>query len=40
MNSKSGEVYTPYSERTGNESIVYFTRDLSAQGLKKVYENI
>ena len=30
----------PYEERTGNESIVYFTRDLSAEGLKKVYEQV
>ncbi len=35
-----GEVYTPYSERRGNESIVYFTRDLSAEGLKKTYSKI
>lgn len=26
-----GNIYVPYEERTGNESIVYFTRDLSAQ---------
>ena len=30
-----GEKYVPYSARKGNESIVYFTRDLSAAGLKK-----
>ena len=24
-----GERYVPYSERTGNESIVYFTRSLA-----------
>lgn len=35
-----GERYVPYEERTGNESIVYFTRDLSAEGLKKVYEKV
>ncbi|HCA05181.1 MAG TPA: (Fe-S)-binding protein [Ruminococcaceae bacterium] len=35
-----GERYVPYNERTGNESIVYFTRDLSAEGLKKVYEKV
>lgn len=35
-----GERYVPYDERTGNESIVYFTRDLSAEGLKKVYEKV
>ena len=27
-------------QRTGNESIVYFTRDLSAKGLQKVYRRI
>lgn len=35
-----GNVYTPYEERIGNESIVYFTRDLSPEGLQKVYEKI
>ncbi len=37
---KGGEHYVPYSERTGNESIVYFTRDLSAEGLEKIYKRI
>ena len=32
--------YIPYDKRTGNESIVYFTRDLSANGLKKIYEKV
>ena len=31
---------TPYNQRTGNESIVYFTRDLSAKGLIKAYEKV
>lgn len=35
-----GERYIPYEERTGNESIVYFTRDLSAEGLKKIYKRV
>ncbi len=35
-----GDKYVPYNERTGNESIVYFTRDLSAQGLEKAYQKI
>ena len=35
-----GRRYVPYEERTGNESIVYFTRDLSAAGLSKVYRKI
>ncbi|MBQ4253150.1 MAG: DUF362 domain-containing protein [Erysipelotrichaceae bacterium] len=37
---KGGNRYVPYSERTGNESIVYFTRDLSPNGLAKVYEKV
>ena len=32
--------YVPYEERTGNESIVYFTRDLSPEGIKKAYEKV
>lgn len=35
-----GERYIPYEKRTGNESIVYFTRDLSAEGLKKIYKRV
>ena len=35
-----GDHDIPYEERKGNESIVYFTRDLSAEGLKKIYEKI
>ena len=35
-----GERYVPYEERTGNESIVYFTRDLSAKGLKKIVARV
>ena len=35
-----GSRYIPYEERTGNESIVYFTRDLSAAGLMKIYDRI
>ena len=34
------EQYIPYAARTGNESIVYFTRELSPAGLKKVYERV
>ena len=37
---KDGNKYVPYSERTGNESIVYFTRDLSAEGLRKIYSYV
>ena len=35
-----GNKYVPYSERTGNESIVYFTRDLSPEGLEAIYKKI
>lgn len=40
MPGTGGNVYTPYEERVGNEFIVYFTRDLSPEGLQKVYEKI
>ncbi|MBR1658374.1 MAG: DUF362 domain-containing protein [Synergistaceae bacterium] len=35
-----GSKYLPYSSRSGNESIVYFTRDLSAEGLRKIYARV
>ncbi|MBQ6037985.1 MAG: DUF362 domain-containing protein [Bacteroidaceae bacterium] len=35
-----GQTYVPYEERCGNESIVYFTRKLSAEGLIKAYEQV
>ena len=35
---KDGNKYVPYEQRTGNESIVYFTRNLGPEGLIKVYE--
>jgi uncharacterized Fe-S center protein len=35
-----GNQYIPYEKRTGNESIVYFTRDLSSKGLEKIYKKI
>lgn len=35
-----GNKYVPYDERTGNESVVYFTRNLSAEGLIKAYEQV
>ena len=33
-----GAHYVPYEKRTGNESIAYFTRDLSPEGLQKIYK--
>lgn len=37
---KGGETYLPYAARSGEESVVYFTRDLSAEGLIKIYRRI
>ena len=37
---KDGDKYIPYNKRSGNESIVYFTRELSADGLRKIYAKI
>ena len=36
----NGDTYVPYHERKGNESIVYFTRNLSAAGMQKIYERV
>lgn len=35
-----GERYVNYEERTGEEAIVYFTRDLSAKGLEKIFDKV
>ncbi|MBO7119111.1 MAG: DUF362 domain-containing protein [Bacteroidaceae bacterium] len=35
-----GKKYVPYEKRTGNESIVYFTRKLSAEGLINAYKQV
>lgn len=35
-----GNVFVPYEERRGNESIVYFTRELTAEGFRKAYEQV
>lgn len=37
---KDGETYLPYAARSGEESVVYFTRDLSAEGLIRIYRRI
>lgn len=34
------EINISYEERTGNESIVYFTRNLTSDGLIKAYEQV
>ena len=35
-----GEHYIPYDQRTGGESVVYFTRDLSAEGLRRIFSRV
>ena len=40
MPGKDGNKYVPYGERSGESSIVYFTRDLSPEGLKKIYDRV
>ena len=37
---KDGNKYVPFNERSGESSIVYFTRDLSPEGLKKIYDRV
>ena len=40
MPGLGGDKYVPFDERSGETSVVYFTRDLSPEGLKKVYEKV
>ncbi|MDO4467594.1 MAG: DUF362 domain-containing protein [Bacillota bacterium] len=35
-----GNVYVPYEKRSGNVSKVFFTRDLSAAGLQKIFDRV
>ena len=35
-----GDVYVPYEARTGASSPVFFTRDLSEEGLKKIFDRV
>ena len=35
-----GDRYIPFAERSGAESVVFFTRDLSAEGLEKIFRRI
>ena len=37
---KDGNRYVPFEKRTGESSTVFFTRDLSEEGLKKVFDKI
>jgi len=40
MPAADGNLYIPYEKREGEKSVIYFTRDLSADGLKKIYDRI
>ncbi len=40
VSGKDGNMYIPYDKRTGNESVVFFTRDLSEEGMKKIYDRV
>ena len=35
-----GNLYVPYEKRNGKESTVFFTRDLSPEGLRKVFDRV
>lgn len=37
---KDSNKYLPFEKRTGESSIVFFTRDLSENGLKKVFDKV
>ncbi len=37
---RDGNLYVPYENRTGDKAVVYFTRDLSPEGLKKIYDKV
>ncbi len=40
VSGKDGNKYVPFETRTGDVSAVYFTRDLSEEGLKKIYDKV
>ncbi len=35
-----GDHYIPYDQRSGGKSAVYFTRDLSAEGLIRIFDKV
>ena len=37
---KDGNKYVPYEERSGESSVVFFTRDLSEEGLIKIFDRV
>ena len=38
--SKDGNKYIPFEKRAGDSSVVFFTRDLSADGLIRIYDKV
>ncbi len=36
----NGDKYIPFEKREGEKSVIYFTRDLSPEGLKKIYDRV
>ena len=40
LSKKDGNVYVPMEARSGEQSVVYFTRDLSPAGLNKAYAKV
>ncbi len=40
VSGMGGNHYVSYENRSGESSVVYFTRDLSAEGLQRIYERI
>ena len=37
---RDGNQFVPYEQRNGEEAVVYFTRNLSAEGLMAAYEKV
>ncbi|MGI5874076.1 MAG: DUF362 domain-containing protein [Bacillota bacterium] len=35
-----GELYIPFEKRAGEPSVVYFTKDLSAEGLRRIFARV
>ena len=35
-----GDQYIPFDKRTGDSSVVYFTRDLSPEGLIRIFDKV
>jgi len=40
MTDQAYQDYLPFEKRSGPKSIVYFTRDLSSEGLLKIFGKV